>query len=111
MLLILVLPAPGEIVAAGHRNLLLDRRIGFFDKAADVAAANIQQDGAAKEAILALDHRGALDLLDLRNFCQRNYGTGCRDDRYLADRLGIAAKFRSVADAYREAVPALDGSC
>src|SRR5690606_19104664 len=62
--LIFVLSAPCKVITRRKLNLLKDRFVRLLDNAADVAAANVQENGGTQEPVFALDHRGPLDLSD-----------------------------------------------
>ena len=55
------LASPFDIHPSGHGNGGVDGRLRFFDKADDVAVANIQSNVGTQQSVLAANHRRALD--------------------------------------------------
>ena len=71
-LLVLVLSAPRDVVARGKLHLPHDGRLRFFDEATDIAPSHAQEHRAAKESVLAGDHRRPCDCANLSKLGERN---------------------------------------
>src|SRR6266550_5933642 len=69
-LLVFVLAAPLDVVTGGQLRLARDRILRFINEATHVTSPNIEQHRPAEEAILAGNHRRALDFRDFSKLRQ-----------------------------------------
>src|SRR5205823_793731 len=107
-LLVLVLSAPLYVVARGQLHLARDTRARFVNEAANVATPHVQKNGAAKQSVLARNHRRPLDRVNRCELSERNGRSRGRRDWQLRDCLWTAAELRRVAHAHRKATTPLD---
>ena len=70
--LVLELAAPFDVDALGQLHLLGDDALGLLDEADHVAAADVERDVVEQPAVLALDHRRALDDAHVGDGAQRD---------------------------------------
>ena len=76
---VLVLTRPGDRIARGQVHLLAHQPLGLVHVAAHVPAANVDEGPAVEAGVLALEHGGAVDDLDLGDLAQGDRGlTGQR---------------------------------